>query len=31
MAKAAKYRFRSKADRYQVIKAWLQNSLEPSH
>jgi hypothetical protein len=31
MAKAAKYRFRSKADRYQVIKGWLQNSLEPSH
>ena len=31
MAMAAKYRFRSKADRYQVIKVWLQNSLEPSH
>jgi hypothetical protein len=26
MAKAAKYRFRSEADRYQVIKGWLQNS-----
>ena len=30
MAIKDKYPFRSSADRYQVIKGWLQNRLAPS-